>query len=146
MFVLTWCEEEEEDETLKDLLQCICDYYGDEFKIFNRVPHSPDLLVAWWTLERGWKVTPFGETLENVKELLLVHELGIRLFCETESLEPIALDLAYLYPAIIIGNTVQWEEPTTGPEDESDRYTNIVKLFRHLFPSGHTVWEYIEVV
>jgi hypothetical protein len=76
----------------------------------------------------------------------LIAEVGDALYAATESLEPIGLDLAYLYPAIAAGTVVEWSEPLTGPDDESDRYTNTVKLLRHLFPPDHAVWRHIRVV
>lgn len=76
----------------------------------------------------------------------LITEISDAIFEETLSLEPMSLDLAYLYPAIVKGTTVEWNEPTTDPDDESDRYTNTLKLLRHLFPPEHAIWAYIEII
>ena len=76
----------------------------------------------------------------------LIREVSDAVVAATESLEPIATDLAYLLGAMASCNIVEWYEPTTPDDDESDRYTNTVKLFRHLFPPRHPVWRYITIV
>lgn len=76
----------------------------------------------------------------------LITEVSDRLYESTESLEPLALDLSYLFPAIARGMSVEWCEPTTEPEDASDLHTNAVRLFRHLFPPEHPVWRHIRVL
>ena len=73
----------------------------------------------------------------------LIVEVADKLYEETESFEPIALDIAYLFVAIAKGDTiVEWDEPDPG----DGPYENTVKLFRNLFPSEHPVWNYIIVI
>ena len=83
---------------------------------------------------------------EKPKAVALIAEISDAIFENTESLEPIALDLAYLYPAIVKGTIVEWYEPTTDPDDASDRYTNTLKLLRHLFPPEHAIWAHIVII
>lgn len=64
-----------------------------------------------------------------------IKELYDELFEEFESFENFALDLCYLYPAIILGNKV-------------DLSTNneLYQALDSIFSVNHWIWSYINVV
>lgn len=64
-----------------------------------------------------------------------VLEINDRLIDMTESLEDVALDLAYLYPAILRDSYI-----------EIFREMKTHKLFKDTFSTKHFIWKYIKIV
>ena len=88
----------------------------------------------------------------------LLAEVSEALYAATSSFagDDLGTDLAYLYPAIIKGTQVQWLEREArqvaemwgeDPECAAEvALHNTLLLFRYLFPEGHAVWDYIDVL
>jgi repressor of nif and glnA expression len=64
-----------------------------------------------------------------------VLEINDRLLDMIESFEPYALDLVYLYPAILRDSYI-----------ELDPLSNTLKLLKDTFSSKHFIWKYVKIV
>ena len=95
-----------------------------------------------------------GRTLQERADL--VAEVADTLYENTSSFsgDDLGTDLAYLYPAIIKGTQVEWRESESqetaamyaGEPAAEVALHNTLLLFRHLFPEGHPVWNYANVI
>lgn len=121
--------------------------YEREQRLEIAVEHdfTDDVPLAEWTPETGWKVTTFADDEALLQAHLDVHEVSERLYVGTDSFEPVGMDLAYLFAALAKGASDEWYEPE-GPQDGPDRYTNVVKLCRGIFPEGHRLWQHVTIV
>jgi len=121
---------------------------GQRLEIAVEHTLTGDAPLAVWTPETGWTTTVYADVNGGDGPLLmshlLLHEVTERLYTGTESFEPVAVDLCYLFAAIAKGTSVEWPEPQH-PDDEGDRYTNVVKFCRGLFPEGHAIWKHITI-
>jgi hypothetical protein len=95
-----------------------------------------------------------GRTLRERADL--VAEVADTLYANTGTFsgDDLGTDLAYVYPAIIRGTQVEWRESEA--QEVAAKYAGepaaevamqcSLLLFRHLFPEGHAVWQYIQVM
>ena len=95
-----------------------------------------------------------GRTLQERADL--VAEVAETLYAATSSFsgDDLGTDLAYVYPSIIRGTQVEWRESEAQetaamyagePAAEVALHCTLL-LFRYLFPAGHPVWDYIQII